>query len=658
MQIQLSWDDPATGERRSPIYRLPVAIGREFAKMPITLGDRNVSRLVFNSGQVSRYHALIDEEGTGQESTAIVITDQGSSNGTLINGTRLNRSPLGDGDTLQIGPFQITVVLSNPVQLPSLERSTILFHPETNQLEPTQAAQISGSTAPPASFPPPIFRAQQVSIRDLQATGLPIQEFEYAALGAGLGSFFWTDLLRLGGIPASQITAIGLEDKPYARYQRLCTNSQIPPHERLRSNSDSCPDNIWGFPSYAFREAWHSFWHGQIGPAFRYLWQVFGEPTFAETYTPRSGNVFASIDRELARIGWSQIYQYGRIRAIRKTDDGRYAIAFSRTTASQRDHAIVVARVAHLSLGYPAIQFLPDLQAYRETTKDFKTVVNAYESHEQVYEKLAHHGGTIMVRGRGIVASRIVQRLYEIRRQNANVTLLHLLRSPKPNGNRYGKAQRPVSHHYELQPFNWPKACWGGDLRETLEAADPQQRKALLADWGGTTTADRRDWQQIVREGIAQGWYQIAFGEVEKVEPDGQGGTLTTIQEKDFKGKKQLRADFIVDATGLDAKPQTSPLMNDLVTHYNLPLNPLGRLTVTNDFELAEMRAGNGRLYAAGAMTLGGPHAAVDSFLGLQYAVLKTIDHMTAEPTANLHKLDGLRSLSQWLKWAANQSPS
>ncbi|MHC5732816.1 MAG: FHA domain-containing protein, partial [Nostoc sp.] len=91
------------------------------------------------------------------------------------------------------------------------------------------------------------------------ATGLPVDESDYLAIGAGLGSFFWADLLRISGVRAEKIVALGLEAEPYARYKRLCLNSQIPLHERLRSNSDSCPDNIWGWPSYALREAWHDF---------------------------------------------------------------------------------------------------------------------------------------------------------------------------------------------------------------------------------------------------------------------------------------------------------------------------------------------------------------------------------------------------------------
>ncbi|HEY9614206.1 MAG TPA: hypothetical protein V6C93_33005, partial [Allocoleopsis sp.] len=70
--------------------------------------------------------------------------------------------------------------------------------------------------------------------------------------------------------------------------------------------------------------------------------------------------------------------------------------------------------------GYPAIKFLPDLQAYREKTQDFKSVVNAYEPHDHVYQYLEQYGGTVMIRGRGIVASRIVQRVYEARLWVAN----------------------------------------------------------------------------------------------------------------------------------------------------------------------------------------------------------------------------------------------
>src|SRR5690349_17379729 len=104
LQIQLSWDDPATGERREPNLSVPIAFGREFARLPAEYGGQRVSRILLNSNEVSRYHALIN-----LEQNQLVVIDQGSVNGLSVNGQRQTRSVLANGDTLQIGPYMITV---------------------------------------------------------------------------------------------------------------------------------------------------------------------------------------------------------------------------------------------------------------------------------------------------------------------------------------------------------------------------------------------------------------------------------------------------------------------------------------------------------------------------------------------------------------------
>jgi hypothetical protein len=291
--------------------------------------------------------------------------------------------------------------------------------------------------------------------------------------------------------------------------------------------------------------------------------------------------------------------------------------------------------------------------------------VNAYEHHQHIYDYLEQSGGTVIIRGRGIVASRILQRLYEARSKNSQIQILHLMRSPKAQGNQFQQAKRTIENHFEFQPFNWPKSCWGGDLRQQLETANPQERLQLLEQWGGTTTANRKDWRNIINQGLRQGWYRITFGTVERVEPTSVGRTLTTIREHGLNANLQLEADFIIDATGLEAKVNTNPLLKDLVVHYNLPLNALGRLSVANDFELVEMRNSNitnqalsGRIYATGAITLGGPYAAVDSFLGLQYAALISLESLVSISAPGLNKLKGWRSLFQWFKWVNNQPPN
>ena len=317
-----------------------------------------------------------------------------------------------------------------------------------------------------------------------------------------------------------------------------------------------------------------------------------------------------------------------------------------------------MARFLHVAVGYPGIKLLPDLQKYREETGDFSTVVNAYEEHEQVYQGLLRNGGTVLVRGRGIVASRILQRLYELRKQNPRIGVLHLMRTPVAKGHRFGRSERVVIDHWEYQPFNWPKACWGGDLRAQLERADDTERDRLLNDWGGTTTASRADWIDIVDSGQREGWYQIRFGDVKTVKRDEKGKLVTTLVGKGLiQDETDLKADYIVDCTGLEATVEAHPLLNDMVTHHGLRKGPKGRLRVENDFAVTGMENGSGRVYASGAMTLGGPMAAVDSFLGLQYAALASVQALARHRAPGVSRLNFITSPIQWIKWATGAKP-
>lgn len=647
-QVTLTWADPETQEAFEKMQTLPITLGRDAQ-----------NNIVLSKGRVSRRHALIQQEGEQP-----VLLDQGSTNGTFVNGQRQARAILQSGDVIRIGDYELRVQLptatptqpdlGHTVALPD-DHATLIFT-EEDQLRPAPAG--TPSLAPIPNFPPPAFTRPVVSIQELQSTGLAIEETTYLAIGGGVGSFCWVDHLRVFGVSASQITVLGLEEKPYGRYQRLCENSQIPSHERLRSDSGSTPDCLWGWPGYAVREIWGSLKQLEFRNLGRAAWQIFGEPTLVATYTPRSGDVFRAIDREAQRIGWDKMYRIGHVKAVRKTDDGRYVVAYTQMGPQGRRQQLIVARYLHMAVGYPGVRFLPDLQEYRQETGDFTRVVNAYEEHEHIYQHLRQHGGVVMVRGRGIVASRIIQRIYEMRQENPNIGMVLLLRSPLAAGNRYQRAQRKVQDHWEFQPFNWPKACWGGELREVLEQADDEKRDQLLNDWGGTTTADRQDWIRITEDGLREGWYQIRFGSVRKVTLNEEGKLLTQIRGKGpITEETQLSADFIIDCTGLQASLDFNPLLKDLAETYNLQRNPKERLSVANDFEVPGMRNDQGRMFASGAMTLGGPYAAVDSFLGLQFAALRSVDSLNAARSPGLRGLNTFRSTFQWLRWARGVQP-
>ncbi len=661
--ISVRWVDPLTNRAREITAAPPVTIGRH--------RDNTVALPVIKA---SRHHASLTLEA-GQ----MMLTDQGSGNGTFVNGQRIQRALVRPTDTIEVAGVRLTVTLAaapapgqaappgappfpalqaaSPGQVQSFPppvEATLVFSEETGFLLPFVPQPQAEEAFPPAFFQQPV-----IPIWQAQQSGIPVTETTYLAIGGGLGSFIWVDHLMISGAPEYQIVALGLEPKPHARYERLCHHSQIPHHERLRSNSDACPDNIWGWPSYGLREIGRSLARGKMGNALKVAWQVFGEPVLTDTYTPRAIDVYNALDREARRINWGRIWRYGLARAIRKTDDGRYIVAY--TQINQRLEVVkqfIIARYVHIAVGYPGIQFLADLQDYRDRTKDFQRVVNAYEDHHHIYEHLARYGGVVMVRGRGIVASRIIQRLAEVRQQNPRVGILHVLRSPLLQGHRYGRARRKAEHHTELQPFNWPKACAGGTLRRKLEKADDQQRDRLLNDWGGTTTARRKDWRNIIRTGLREGWYQICFGKVKRVERNQYGQIVSLISTGDPRQPETwLPADFIIDCTGLEAALDSSAFLKDMADTYRLGRNPKGRLRVANDFEVLGMSNGPGHVYASGTMVLGGPYAMADSFIGMQYAALRSAEALRKLGAPGLRGFGPLRSFRQWTRWVRGKHP-
>lgn len=693
IEVRLTWNDPNTQQGQESSLSAPQPAmwllrwleptshqPREVVlDGPLTLGRAPNRSLVLSDLSVSRQHARIEPAGK-----QLVLIDEQSANGTRLNGTPLSPhqpTPIKPGDQIHIGSFTFTVVQQQ--QLPDSTSTRAQNRPVTQSQVITQALTFddlgalrlrvgergrgrqgdndNGRLSGAPTFPPSFFAQEEmVSISALQNSGVKLDETTYLALGGGLGSFAWVDYLAICGAAPGQIASIGLDKKPYGRYERLCLNSQIPSHERLRSNSDACPDNLWGWPGYAIREIWGSLKRFKLFSAIYIAWQIFGEPTFANVYTPRARDVFKAIDREAKRIGWwKHIWREGHIKAIRKTNDGRYVVAYTQTDpqTGHREEFFTVAPYLHLSVGYPGVKFLDDLQQYRERTQDFKSVVNAYEVHEHVYHQLARQGGVVLIRGRGIVASRVIQRLVELRQQNSQITILHLNRTPLLKGKCFKRMNRPVEHHWEHQYFNWPKDAWGGPLRFELTNADTNRREQILKDLDGTTTSPRSDWRQMIKTGLAEKWYQSRFGEVIRMEK--QKSQLSTVirVKGELQEETHLVADFIIDCTGLESDIHVNPLLKDLIERYHLPLNAWKRLDVTNEFEISAMRNGNGRMYASGMAIFGAAFAPVDSFTGLQYTALRSVDALIDARAPKLRHLNGLRSFMQWLRWARGVKP-
>ncbi|MGH9123914.1 MAG: hypothetical protein ACRDZ8_04195 [Acidimicrobiales bacterium] len=489
--------------------------------------------------------------------------------------------------------------------------------------------------------------------RQVAAVGIRSIDVPFVTVGGGMGSFAMADYLRIAGVPPSDIRVLTILDHPWQNYEYLATASQIPRWERLRSDSSSCPDNIWGFPSYAVREAIRAKSPSEfLAP----LWNVFSEPILCDYFTPRSGDLFRAMRREADRILYWDSVVNGQVKMTHHREGGGY---FSLVMPRQGPDRYLAyrSRYVHFAVGYPGLRYLDDLQEYRSATGDHHRVVNAYEAHEHVYDELRRRGGTVMVRGAGIVASRVLDRLITDRdRSGTDLRIIHLVRSYV--GGPHGPSifmRRPGGYGWAYQGFNWPKSTWGGVAKSHLSRLEGERRAAYLRVMGGTTTAHRARWQRQLRRGRAEGFYQVYAGEVDTVRPGPVGTIVTYVKSTGGRPPIELPANFVIDATGLEADITENPVLADLLRHLGASRNLLGRLDVDRTFELRGCRSDPGRAYASGAATLGGYLAGVDTFLGLQIAALEICDDLAR--VGFCRHIGVVRSTGQWIRWMRNQAP-
>ena len=481
----------------------------------------------------------------------------------------------------------------------------------------------------------------------VQAAGIPIVDVPFVSIGGGIGSFVTVDYLRIAGVPADQIRVLSNIDHPWQTYEYLTRVSQIPRPERIRSDSASRPDNIWGFPSYALSEAIQD-------KSLKSLWQVFTEPMWADFYTPRAGMVFANLERETARIRYWDMLVKGQVRMIRRRHGGGYfTILTPPEGASATRRVAFRSQYVHCAVGYPGLKYLPDLQQFRVQQQDFHHVVSAYEDHEHVYNQLRTRPGTVLIRGGGIVASRVLARLMDDRAKYGLQThIVHLFRtyiSGSHGANMW--ARRKGGDGFAYQGFNYPKSVWGGQLKARMRRLEGEERAKAYKEMGGTNTPWRRTWQRQMNEGRAAGWYQVVTGTVENmmVRPDAKVVSVV----KTSGGVFEFPADFIIDCTGLEADIAEHRVLADLLDHGGAARNPVGRLDVERSFELRGAASPPGLMYASGSSTLGGYFPGVDTFLGLQVAAQEIADDLARRGFCR--KLGPGRSTSQWLKWARNK---
>jgi hypothetical protein len=482
--------------------------------------------------------------------------------------------------------------------------------------------------------------------------GIPVVDVPIVSVGGGIGSFVLADYLRIAGLPPEQFKALGALDNPWDTYEYLTRCSQIPRPERLRSDSGSCPDNIWGFPSYALREAMAA---PGIVKKLDPLYNVATEPIVTNYFTPRAGQVFEALAVEARRIGYDQMHAKGIVRMVRKRHGGGYFTILTPPAGTSATKRVAYrSTYVHVAVGYPGLRFLPDLQEYRTTHQDYHRVVNAYEPHEHVYEELAAKPGTVMVRGAGIVASRILQRLCDDRAKGSQIQIIHLFRTYVDSA--HGPSiflRRPGGNGWAYQGFNYPKSCWGGQYKHNLERWPDEKRSQLWDVMGGTTTPHRKLWKNQLKKGRSEGWYREMIGTVDSVTPGADGTVVSRINTD--QGTYEVPANYIIDATGLEADITEHRVLADLLEHSGVGRNIKGKLDVERHFEIRGAGSAPGKMYASGSATLGAYFAVVDSFLGLQYAALRIADDLADQ--GFVPRITVGKSISGWRRWHKKTAP-
>jgi hypothetical protein len=306
------------------------------------------------------------------------------------------------------------------------------------------------------------------------------------------------------------------------------------------------------------------------------------------------------------------------------------------------------SRDVHVAVGYSGLRYLPELQRFRERLSDYHHVVNGYEDHEHVYETMRRRPGTVLIRGGGVVTSAVLHRLISDRLGGHSQTrIVHVLRNYVAG--RHGPNQwsrRKGRDGYAYQGFNYPKSAWGGQLKARMRRRDGADLERAYERIEGTTTPWRRHWQRGLQQARDGGWYRTVTGSFTDLRLDGDAVVARIAGPG---GEEEVRADYVIDCTGLSGDVAEHRVLADLLRHGGAQRNPRGRLDVERTFELRGAGSGIGRLYVTGAASYGGNFPGVDTILGLQISAQEVTDDIARR--GHCRRMGPGRSTLEWLKW-------
>ncbi len=457
----------------------------------------------------------------------------------------------------------------------------------------------------------------EVDDEALHRAGIRVSRRRIVSVGGGVGSFALVDMLRIVGMPSDDIAVLAQRELPHDALRDLLRSSQTADGDRMRSDSATRIDCAWGWPSYAMAEAWHT---GSARP----LIQVLAEPIFAEPFAPKPESVYRGMEREAHRIGWPSMLERGEALLVRRHALGGYVILHRQAGGGAR--VAYRADHVHIAVGHAGPRWPLGASGAPGGSRPGCMEVHAMEDHERAYEVLAGRSRPVaVVRGNGMTAARVIQRLAEDReRLGIGTRIVH---------------QVPAGlTGFALQPFTAPRSAFGGPLHARLARIGPAERARLVESISRTTVPRRRSWRRLIARGEREGWYRLVSG--------------PALEDEEISG-----ADAVIDCTGLVSDPLAHPLLSDLVERGGARLNPMGFLDTGPACDLVGMDSGSGRCYASGVAVTGGFIGPADSFWGLQAAALRILDDLHRLEPGAYPKLGSLISARGWWRWLKGSEP-
>lgn len=601
--------------------------GRVLAVVPLSQdGDYLVGRdaeaaeIALPDLSVSRRHCLV-RFAAGR----LLVKDAGATNRATLG--RLPLKP--DWTAWDVGrPLHVGIYTLFP-----FDAATISASAEGEAVAgPTLAPEARPSVS--VAFPASEFAEDYVAVADLTASGRVVETADVVSIGGGPTSFALVDLLRVRGLAASRIRVIGPDADPLARLATVAAALGLGDDDRLRADTAATLDNVWGVPGYALRESLAALRTLRLGDAVAPLAATFMGSTLAVPFGPRLGDVRAAVGREAARIGWADMLLPGRALALRKTTDGRFAIAYRLPTDAAEGEArnrFVVANHVHFATGWPPLAYSPLLERFRRAHRGHYRVAALREPHEAVFAALLRDGGTVAVLGSGFDAFVTLERLVRLRARQRHLAIVR------------------VGAEFAFGDDVWPRRAW------TALPTDPMPVAP------GPTVPERDDLLTALDLGASDGWYRLIDGVATDLSLAGDTVTVTVAPASAPDRPLSFAADVVLDGSDPVADPLAQPLYRDLTAVYGLPRHSLGvgavrpGLATDASGALPTLANGTGLAFVSGLPATGGGFGPVDSFLGARAAALRIADRL--QRPLGLKPFGPPRSARGWGRRMAGRAP-